>query len=215
MSTDVLKRITETGVVAIIRGTNPDSVIETIDALKRGGVSVVEVTANTDGVLRMLRDVRSSFTSNEVVVGAGTVLDSETARTTMLAGAEFLVTPSFDEGTIRAANRYGVPSIVGISTATEAVDAYETGADMVKVFPASTLGPQFVSALQGPLGFIPMVPTGGMTLDDVNAFVDAGATAIGVGSSIIDTKAVETTDYEILTSNARQFIQAVDAARDS
>ncbi|SEL97489.1 bifunctional 4-hydroxy-2-oxoglutarate aldolase/2-dehydro-3-deoxy-phosphogluconate aldolase [Haloferax larsenii] len=214
MSADIVQRVVETGVVAIVRGTNPERAIETVDALQRGGVSVVEVTANTDGVLDMIREISSTFTADEVVVGAGTVLDSETARATTLAGAEFIVTPSFDTETIQTANRYGVPSVVGVATPTEAVDAYTAGADMVKIFPAASLGPGFVSSLQGPLGHIPTVPTGGVSLDNVGAFIDAGATAVGVGSSLVDGEAIERGDYEELTANARAFVDAVATARN-
>lgn len=213
MTAATAQRVVDTGIVAIIRGTDPDTAIETVDALHRGGVDVVEVTANTDGVLDMIRDVSSTFSTEEVLVGAGTVLDSETARATMLAGGEFVVTPTYDPETIRTANRYGAPSIVGIATPTEALDAYEAGADMVKVFPASTYGPGFVSALGGPLGHIPTVPTGGVSLDNVEAFFDAGASAVGVGSSLVDNDAIARGDYEEITENARAFVDAVETAR--
>lgn len=208
MSGETVSRIRERGVVAIIRGTDADTAIDTVDALRRGGVRTVEVTANTDGVLDMIRDVSSSFTSEEVTVGAGTVLDGETARATILAGAEFLVTPSFDGGVLRTANRYDKPSLVGIATPTEAVAAFGAGADMVKVFPAKTLGPGFVSALSGPLGQIPTVPTGGVSLDNVREFFDAGAAAVGVGSAIVDNDAVAAGDFERIEENARAFADA-------
>ncbi|ELZ98052.1 2-dehydro-3-deoxyphosphogluconate aldolase (KDPG aldolase) [Haloferax mucosum ATCC BAA-1512] len=215
MATTVAQRIVETGIVAIIRGADPETAIETVDALQRGGVSVVEITANTEGVLDMIRDVSSTFTPDEVAVGAGTVLDGETTRAAMLAGAEFVVTPSFDPETIETANRYGVPTVVGVATPTEAVDAYSAGADMVKVFPASSLGPEFVASLHGPLGHIPTVPTGGVSLDNVGAFIDAGATAVGVGSSLVDGDAIGRGDYGVLTENARAFVEAVATARDA
>ncbi|SFR67751.1 bifunctional 4-hydroxy-2-oxoglutarate aldolase/2-dehydro-3-deoxy-phosphogluconate aldolase [Halogeometricum limi] len=213
MSSETTRRIRETGVVAIVRGTDADAAIETVDAIRRGGVSTVEVTANTDGVLDMLREVSSSFTEEEVTVGAGTVLDAETARATMLAGAEFLVTPSFDEDVVRTANRYGNASFVGIATPTEAVRAFEAGADMVKVFPAGTLGPGFVSAMGGPLGHIPTVPTGGVNLENVRDFFEAGAAAVGVGSSIVDNDAVNRGDFDAIEENARAFAEAVRDAR--
>jgi 2-dehydro-3-deoxyphosphogluconate aldolase/(4S)-4-hydroxy-2-oxoglutarate aldolase len=212
MSGDALTQITETGVIAIIRGTDPDAAVETVDALRRGGVTAVEVTANTEGVLGMIRDVSDAF--DDVVVGAGTVLDEETARAATLAGAEFVVTPSVDPDVVRTANRYGVPSVVGIGTPTEAVDAFERGADMVKVFPAKTLGPDFVSALDGPLSQIPTVPTGGVGLDNVAAFVESGATAVGVGSSLVDDDAVARGDFEQIEANARAFVDAVADARE-
>jgi 2-dehydro-3-deoxyphosphogluconate aldolase/(4S)-4-hydroxy-2-oxoglutarate aldolase len=212
MRADIARRIRDTGVVAIVRGTDPDTAIETVDALRRGGVTTVEVTANTDGVLDMIRDVSKSF-GDEVVIGAGTVLDEPTARAAMLAGAEFVVTPSFDEGVVRTANAYGKPSAVGVATPTEAVSAYEAGAEFVKVFPASSLGPAFVSALGGPLGQIPTVPTGGVSLDNVAEFVRAGAAAVGVGSSIVDNDAVARGDFETIEANAAAFVDRVDAAR--
>ncbi|MGB9955199.1 bifunctional 4-hydroxy-2-oxoglutarate aldolase/2-dehydro-3-deoxy-phosphogluconate aldolase [Haloferax prahovense] len=213
MVASTAQRIAESGIVAIIRGTDPETAIETVDALRRGGVSTVEITANTEGVLDMIRDVSASFGADEVTIGAGTVLDAETARATTLAGAEFIVTPSFDEGVVETANRYGAPSLVGIATPTEAVNAFEAGADMVKVFPAGTLGPGFVSALGGPLGHIPTVPTGGVGLDNVDGFFDAGATAVGVGSSIVDTEAIARGEFDVIEANARAFREAVEAAR--
>ncbi|RDZ34055.1 MULTISPECIES: bifunctional 4-hydroxy-2-oxoglutarate aldolase/2-dehydro-3-deoxy-phosphogluconate aldolase [unclassified Haloferax] len=213
MVASTAQRIAESGIVAIIRGTDPETAIETVDALRRGGVSTVEITANTESVLNMIRDVSESFAADEVTIGAGTVLDAETARATTLAGAEFIVTPSFDEGVVETANRYGVPSLVGIATPTEAVNAFEAGADMVKVFPADTLGPRFISALGGPLGHIPTVPTGGVGLDNVDEFFDAGATAVGVGSSIVDTEAIACGEFDVIEANARVFREAVEAAR--
>jgi 2-dehydro-3-deoxyphosphogluconate aldolase/(4S)-4-hydroxy-2-oxoglutarate aldolase len=214
MSLETATRIRDCGVVAIARGTDADAVIDTVDAIRRGGVSTVEVTANTDGVLDMIRDVSSTFTADELTVGAGTVLDAETARAAILAGAEFVVTPSFDEGVVRTANRYGKPSLVGIATPTEAVRAFEAGADMVKVFPAATLGPGFVSALGGPLGHVPTVPTGGVDLGNVRDFFEAGATAVGVGSAIVDADAVARGDFDAVEANARGFAEAVEDARD-
>ncbi|ELZ85341.1 2-dehydro-3-deoxyphosphogluconate aldolase/4-hydroxy-2-oxoglutarate aldolase [Haloferax gibbonsii ATCC 33959] len=213
MVASTAQRIAESGIVAIIRGTDPETAVETVDALRRGGVSTVEITANTEGVLDMIRDVSESFAADEVTVGAGTVLDAATARAATLAGAEFIVTPSFDEGVVETANRYGAPSLVGIATPTEAVDAFEAGADMVKVFPAGTLGPGFVSALDGSLGHIPTVPTGGVGLDNVDEFFDAGATAVGVGSSIVDTEAIARGEFDGIEANARAFSAAVEAAR--
>ncbi|GGC63913.1 hypothetical protein GCM10007209_27470 [Haloferax sulfurifontis] len=150
----------------------------------------------------MIRDVSASFAADEVSVGAGTVL-----------GAEFIVTPSFDEGVVETANRYGAPSLVGITTPTEAVNAFHAGADMVKVFPGGTLGPGFVSALGGPLGHIPSVPTGGVGLDNVDEFFEAGATAVGVGSAIVDADAIARGEFDTAEANARAFRTAAEAAR--
>jgi 2-dehydro-3-deoxyphosphogluconate aldolase/(4S)-4-hydroxy-2-oxoglutarate aldolase len=160
----------------------------------------------------MLRDVASTL-DDDVSLGVGTVLDAETARHALLAGAEFVVTPSFDPEVVTVANRYGAPVAPGVYTPTEAVRAYEAGADVLKLFPASTGGPGHLSALRGPLGHVPFVPTGGVSLENVAEFVDAGAVGVGVGGALVDDEAVEAGQYEVLTERARSFRTAIDEAR--
>ncbi|KTG07767.1 2-dehydro-3-deoxyphosphogluconate aldolase [Haloprofundus marisrubri] len=206
-------RITDNGVVGIVRGVDADRTIEVVDALVDGGVDTVEITADTAGVLDTLDAVTSTFDRSEALVGAGTVLDSETARAVLLAGASFVVTPSFDPGVVETCNRYGAVVAPGVQTPTEAVRAYEAGADLLKIFPASSLGPDYVRSLGGPLPQLPLVPTGGVSLDNVEAYIDAGAAAVGVGSSLVDTEAIAAGEYDVLTERAAQFRAAVDRTR--
>ena len=207
-----LARIEETGLVAVVRGADPDGVVRVVDALVEGGVRAVELTADTPGAMDMLRDVASTL-DDDVSLGVGTVLDAETARSALLAGAEFVVTPSLDTEVVTVANRYGAPVAPGVFTPSEAVRAYEAGADVVKLFPASTGGPDHLSAIRGPLGHVPFVPTGGVSLDNVGAFIEAGAVGVGVGGSLVDGDAVEAGDYDALTDRARAFRSAIDEAR--
>lgn len=208
----VSDHIESTGLIAIVRGADTDTVVRIVDALVEGGIRAIEITADTDGAMTMLRDVSSTL-SKDVSLGIGTVLDSETARAALLAGAEFVVTPSFDSGVIEMANRYGASAIPGVFTPTEAVRAYEAGADLVKMFPAATGGSDHISALKGPLGHLPLVPTGGISLDNVGEFIAAGATAVGVGSALVDTDSVASGEFDELTNRAQAFCTAIDDAR--
>ncbi len=212
MGSDVLSRIEGTGIIGIVRGASADVVIEVVDALQRGGVDVVEITADTDGVADLLADVAASF-GDEVTLGAGTVLDAPTARTVLMNGASFVVTPTVNRAVIETANRYGAPSFPGAYTPTEAIEAYEAGADAIKVFPASTGGPDHVRAIGGPLPQVPLVPTGGVSIDDAAAYFEAGATALGVGGSLVDLDAAERGDYDTVTANAEAFRRIADERR--
>ncbi|MFD1600804.1 bifunctional 4-hydroxy-2-oxoglutarate aldolase/2-dehydro-3-deoxy-phosphogluconate aldolase [Halobellus rarus] len=209
-----LDRLLETGIVGILRGVPAEETTDVAGALADGGVDVIEVTADTDGALDTISRLSSAFDRSDLLVGAGTVLDSETASAALRAGAEFVVTPSFDAGVVRTCNRYGAVVAPGVMTPTEAVDAYEAGADVLKVFPASTLGPGHIASLKGPLEHLPLLPTGGVSLDNVEAFVEAGADGVGVGSSLVDSEAVATGDYDILTERAEAFRGAIERARE-
>jgi len=206
-------RLLETGVVGILRGVPADPTVDVADALVSGGVDTIEVTADTDGALDTIDRLRDAFDRSELVVGAGTVLDAETAGAALRAGAEFVVTPSFDPGVVETCNRYGAVVVPGVMTPSEAVAAYEAGADALKVFPASTLGPGHIRSLKGPLPQLPLVPTGGVSLDNVTAFIEAGADGVGVGSSLVDSDAVAAEDYGALTDRAASFRSAVESAR--
>jgi len=205
-------RIRENGVVAILRGVDPDAAIDVADAVVDGGVTALEVTADTPDVARTIDALAGRF--DDVLVGAGTVLDAETARAVQLAGAEFLVTPTVDAGVIETANRYGTPVATGAFTPTEALRAYEAGADFVKVFPAATGGPDHLAALGGPLPQIPLVPTGGVGPGNAGDYVEAGAVAVGVGSAIVDDDALANGEYATIAENARRTVDAVAAARE-
>ncbi|WP_117591581.1 bifunctional 4-hydroxy-2-oxoglutarate aldolase/2-dehydro-3-deoxy-phosphogluconate aldolase [Haloprofundus halophilus] len=209
-----LERIVDSGVVAVMRGADADSLIQTAEALERGGVSAIEITADNPGAMEMIRDVSGAF-GDEVIVGAGTVLDAETARSTLLAGAEFVVGPNFEPDVVETCNRYNAVVAPGVMTPTEAVRAMEAGSDFVKVFPASTLGPGHLKSMKGPLGQIPMMPTGGVDVDNAADFVDAGAMVVGAGSALVDGDAVAEGDFEAITEQARRFSDVVDEARNS
>jgi len=209
---ETLSRLADTGVVAVLRGVEADQLIGITEALREGGVTAVEITADTPDVAGKLEEVTGSF-GDEVVVGTGTVLDSETARTTLMAGAEFVVSPSLHEDVIETCNRYGAVTAPGVMTPTEAIRGYEAGADFVKVFPAKTVGPAHLGAMKGPLGQIPMMPTGGVGPDNAADYIDAGAFAVGAGGALVDYDAAERGDYEVITETAREFTRVVEAAR--
>ena len=210
---ETLSQIVDAGVVAVLRGVEADRLIEITDALREGGVTAVEVTADTPDVAEKVAAVANSF-GDELAVGTGTVLDSETARTTLMAGAEFVVSPSLHEDVIETCNRYGAVVAPGVMTPTEAVRGYEAGADFVKVFPAKTVGPAHIAAMRGPLEQIPMMPTGGVSPDNAAAFIDAGAFAVGAGGALVDYDAAARGDYEAVTETASEFVRVVEDARD-
>ena len=212
MRTDRLDRITDGGVIAILRGVARDDAVAVADAVVDAGVTALEVTADTPNAMASIEAIAER--TDDAVVGAGTVLDAETARAAQLAGAEFLVTPTVNRDVIRTANRYGTPVVVGAYTPTEAIEAYEAGADAVKVFPAKTGGPDHVAAIGGPLPQIPLVPTGGVGAENAGEYVRAGAVAVGVGSSIVDDEAVADGDFDAIRENARAVVEAVAAARE-
>jgi 2-dehydro-3-deoxyphosphogluconate aldolase/(4S)-4-hydroxy-2-oxoglutarate aldolase len=209
---ETLSRLADTGVVAVLRGVEADQLIEITEALREGGVTAVEITADTPDVAGKLGEVTGSF-GDEVVVGTGTVLDSETARTTLMAGAEFVVSPSLHEDVIETCNRYGAVTAPGVMTPTEAIRGYEAGADFVKVFPAKTVGPAHLGAMKGPLGQIPMMPTGGVGPSNAADYIDAGAFAVGAGGALVDYDAAERGDYDAITETAREFVKVVEEAR--
>lgn len=212
MDTRHLERITDSGVIAILRGVTEESAVEVASAVVDGGVTALEITADTPNVTGIVDTVSDVF--DDVLVGAGTVLDRETTRAVQLAGAEFVVTPTVDRGVIESCNRYGTPVVAGAFTPTEALRAFEAGAELVKIFPANTGGPEHVAAIGGPLPQIPLVPTGGVGPSNAGTYVEAGATAVGVGSGIVSDDAVARGEYSTIAENARRTVEAVDAARE-
>ncbi|ESP88494.1 bifunctional 4-hydroxy-2-oxoglutarate aldolase/2-dehydro-3-deoxy-phosphogluconate aldolase [Candidatus Halobonum tyrrellensis] len=207
------ERVRDCGVIAVMRGAESETVVRTAEALVDGGVDVLEVTADTPGSAEMIRTLSEEL-DDAVSVGAGTVLDAETAQAAIAAGAEFVVSPSFHRDVVETCNRYGALVAPGIMTPTEAIEAFEAGADVVKLFPAATVGPGHVSALKGPLEQIPVVPTGGVSPDNCGDYIEAGATAVGAGSALVDRDAVDAGEFERITENAEAFRDAVEAARE-
>ncbi|MCK8816725.1 bifunctional 2-keto-4-hydroxyglutarate aldolase/2-keto-3-deoxy-6-phosphogluconate aldolase [Natroniella sulfidigena] len=210
-----LETILESGVIAVIRGTEVDKMVKIVEALQEGGIKALEVTLNTPGALDMIKELAVKLEDTDVVVGAGTVLDGETARAAILAGAEFVFAPNLNYDVIEVCNRYGKIVIPGVMTPTEIVNAYQAGADLVKVFPAKVVGPGFIKSVKGPLDHIPMMPTGGVNLDNAADFIEAGSVALGVGGSLLDQEAIDNEDYEVLTEKAKQFVQVVEETRES
>lgn len=204
--------IRESGVIAIMRARSSDQLLQASDAIRAGGVRAIEVTMTTPGALRVIEQATTRY-GQEVVFGAGTVLDAESARAAILSGAQFIVAPSLSVAMVELCRRYSIPVFPGAYTATEVVAAWEAGADMVKIFPASVGGPALIKALKAPLPQIDMVPVGGVRLENAADFIRAGSAALGVGSALVDQKLLDAKDLSVLTERARRFIEAVEQGR--
>ncbi len=207
-----MQRIQSTGVIAIMRAKSPDQLIAAADAIKQGGVQVIEVTMTTPGALDVIKEATRRY-GDDVLFGAGSVLDAETARSAMLAGAGFIVAPTLNPAVIALCNRYGVPVMPGCFTPTEMLTAWELGADMVKLFPAEIGGPAMVKAVLAPLPQLKIVPVGGVDLNTAADFIRAGSAALGVGSSLVNQKLLDAGDMDELTRRAAAFIEAVRQGR--
>jgi 2-dehydro-3-deoxyphosphogluconate aldolase/(4S)-4-hydroxy-2-oxoglutarate aldolase len=209
---DVLRAIEASGVVAIIRLHDSQAGHDVALALADGGVTALEVTMTVPGAVRLIEQLAATLPSN-VMIGAGTVLDTETARSVILAGARFVVSPVCRPAVIEMCHRYDVAAMPGCFTPTEILDAWEAGADVVKVFPATALGPGFIKDLRGPLPQVKLMPTGGVTRENAGEWIRAGACAIGVGTALVDGAAVAARRFADISANARHFIEAVAIAR--
>jgi 2-dehydro-3-deoxyphosphogluconate aldolase / (4S)-4-hydroxy-2-oxoglutarate aldolase len=211
--TNAKAHILETGLIPVIRADSSEIAMRAIDAIRQGGISVLEITMTVPGAIRVIEDVARRFGS-EVIVGAGTVLDSETARACILAGAQFIVSPALDLDTISCCRRYSIPVMPGAMTPSEVVTAWKAGADLVKIFPANALGgPSYLKALKAPLPQVELVPTGGVSLKTAADFIKAGAAALGVGTDLVDTAALRAGDDRVITTRAKEFIEIIKAAR--
>ena len=207
-----LERVRSCGVVAIMRHTEASLAIEAAEALLRGGVEVVEVTLNTAGATTMIRQLNHHF-GDKMLVGAGTVLSTNAVRQALDAGARFIVAPNTDPAVVALCNQLGVAVVPGAFTPTEVASAWGIGADLVKVFPVSSVGPRYIRDLRGPLPEIPLVPTGGVNPDNVADFVRAGAVAVGAGSDLVDKGVVDRRDFAELERRAHAFADGVRAGR--
>jgi 2-dehydro-3-deoxyphosphogluconate aldolase/(4S)-4-hydroxy-2-oxoglutarate aldolase len=209
---ETIRIIEESGVIAIMRAQSSDQLIAAAEAIRRGGVQAIEVTMTTPGALDVIARARETL-SKEVAFGAGTVLDPETGRAAILAGADFVVSPTLNLALVELCNRYGVPAVPGCYTPTEILQAWQAGADFVKLFPASVGGPDVVKAILAPLPQVRIIPVGGVDLDTAAAFIKSGAVALGVGSSLINQKLLDAGDMEELTRRAAAFIVQVKKGR--
>ncbi len=207
----ILQKVTESGIVAVVRASNSDQARKMAEACMKGGVTALEVTFTVPGAAKVIEDLVKTYTTGEVVIGAGTVLDPETARAALLSGAQFVVSPNLNTDTIRLCNRYQVPSMPGAMSIKEIVEAMEAGADIIKVFPGEILGPGFIKAVKGPLPQAPLMPTGGVSLDNVEQWIKNGCVAVGVGGNL--TAGAKTGNYDLITETAKQFIEKIRAAR--
>ena len=209
-SSEVVRRVKEIGIVPIIRAADERSAICAAEAIVEGGIPCAEITMTVDGALRALEEVAKRF-GDKILLGAGTVLDPETARACLLAGAEFFVTPSLNLETIEFAKRYSKAIFPGALTPTEIVQAWQAGADAIKVFPCSAMGgASYIKALRGPFPQIDFVPTGGVNLDTIAGFLQAGCCAVGVGSELVDAATMASGKFEIIAERARQFRRRID-----
>lgn len=207
-----LSRVTESGIVAVIRSTSSEQLVEVARALYEGGIDVLEVTLTVPRALEIIAAVRKAL-GDKVLLGAGTVLDPETARAAFLAGAEFLVAPTLNLDVIRLANRYDKLAMPGAFTPTEILTAWEAGAEIIKVFPADIGGPAYLKTLHGPLPHVRLLPTGGVNLNTIADFLKAGACAVGLGGALVEPKAVQAGDMARIQSLARQYVAIVKETR--
>lgn len=211
--TDVLRKIGEVGLVPVVRAGSADEAMKVVDAIREGGVPVLEITMTVPGAIAVMEQVVRRFGS-EVVVGAGTVLDPETARACILAGAQFVVSPALNLATIEVCRRYSIAIVPGVLTPTEVVTAWSAGADVVKVFPCGALGgASYIKSLKAPLPHIEMIPTGGVSVKTASDFIKAGSLALGVGADLVDTKAIREGNSKLVTEKAREYVRIVQEAR--
>ena len=210
----VLTRMKEDCLVAVVRAKNKEQGEKVIDAIVAGGINFIEITMTMDegNPVEFIQFMSEKYRNNEkIVIGAGTVLDPETARAVILAGANYVVSPGLNVETIKLCNRYRVPMLPGVMSPTEAITALEAGCDIIKVFPGNVVGPGAISSFKGPLPQGDFMPSGGVDVDNVDKWLKAGACAVGTGSSL--TKGAATGDFAAVTSKAKEFVEAVAAAR--
>ena len=211
----VLDYIRRHGIIAIIRADSGEDLVRVVEAVAEGGIRCIEVTMTTPGALRCLELAAVRLSASDICLGVGSVLDAETARLAILAGARYVVSPVLAPGVIETAHRYGCPCLPGAFTPTEIFTAWEAGADMVKVFPASLGGLDYIKAVRAPLPNIPLVPTGGVDLNNLAAFVAAGVSAIGVGGNLAGKDLIKAGKFAEITENARKYATALAVARNA
>jgi 2-dehydro-3-deoxyphosphogluconate aldolase/(4S)-4-hydroxy-2-oxoglutarate aldolase len=209
---DITKQIESMGVVAVIRLKDPARLRAVVDALADGGVRALEVTMTVPRAVDLIRELAPTMPSG-FLLGAGTVIDAETAKAVIDAGARYVVSPVFRPDVIRACHMRDVPAMPGCFSPTEILAAHDAGADIIKVFPATMLGPQYVKDVRAPLPQVKLMPTGGVTIDNAGDWIRAGAVAVGIGSALVDAKAIEAGQFDVIAANARKVIANVKSAR--
>ncbi|CCV64199.1 2-keto-3-deoxygluconate 6-phosphate aldolase /4-hydroxy-2-oxoglutarate aldolase [Alteracholeplasma palmae J233] len=208
---NVIKRITDVGVVAVVRADNAEQAIKISEACVKGGIPAIELTFTVPGAADVIKELAKAFKPEDLILGAGTVLDAETARAAILAGATYIVSPGFDLATAKLCNRYQIPYMPGCLTITEMLTAMEAGVDIVKLFPGSAFGPSYVKAVKGPLPQANIMPTGGVNIDNIGEWIKNGVVAVGVGGEL--TRPATKGDFAGVTANAKAFVEAVKKAR--
>jgi 2-dehydro-3-deoxyphosphogluconate aldolase/(4S)-4-hydroxy-2-oxoglutarate aldolase len=208
---ETIKKIIDCGVVAVIRAESKEQAIKIIDAVKKGGIKALEITMTVPGAVDIIKEISEIYKDEDLIIGAGTVLDPESARVCILAGAKYIVSPYLSVDTVKLCNRYRIPVMPGIMTVKEAVEALEYGVEILKVFPGNLYGPSVISSFKGPIPQGNFMPTGGVNLENIKDWIKAGAVAVGTGSDL--TKGAKTGDYELVTKTAAKFVEEVRKAR--
>ncbi|MGH2332458.1 bifunctional 4-hydroxy-2-oxoglutarate aldolase/2-dehydro-3-deoxy-phosphogluconate aldolase [Thermoanaerobacter mathranii] len=207
----IIQQIAENAVVAVIRAESKEEAKKVVEAIKKGGIKIIEITMTVPGAVDIIKELSDVYNDDDVIIGAGTVFDPETARACILAGAKFIVSPSLNIETIKLCNRYRIPVMPGIMTVTEAIQALEYGVEILKLFPGNSFGPSIVSAFKGPLPQANFMPTGGVNLDNVKDWIKAGAIAVGIGSDL--TKGARLWDFKLIEETASKFVEEVKKAK--
>ena len=207
-----LKRIEESGIVAVVRAESSEQALKIAEAVKAGGIQAIEITMTVPGAIEVIKELSRTYINGEILIGAGSVLDAETARICLLAGAEYIVSPALDIETIRLCNRYQKIVIPGAMSVTEVVKAMEEGADVVKIFPATLFGPKIITAIKGPIPQAPLLPTGGVNINNVEEWIEAGSFAVGVGGAL--TGGAKKGDYDEVTRTAKEFVEKISITRN-
>ena len=207
----IITRITDSGIVAVVRAESADQAKRITDACIEGGVAAIELTFTVPYAHHVIEDLAKSYSPEDIILGAGTVMDSETARIAILSGANYIVSPYFNADVVKTCNRYRIACMPGAMTIKEVVEAMEAGADIVKIFPGDAFGPNIIKAIKGPVPQAKMMPTGGVDVNNVDKWIKAGAVAVGAGGSL--TAGAKTGDYAAITATAKEFVERIKAAR--
>ncbi len=207
----ILEKIKESGLVAVVRAETADQAKKITEACIKGGCAAVEITFTVPKAHKIIEELANTYSENEILIGAGTVLDSETARIAILSGAQYIVSSSFDEATAKLCNRYRIPYMPGCMTLKEITTAIEYGVDVVKIFPGNVLKIDFIKAVKGPMPQVEMMPSGGVSVDNVKEWIKAGCVAVGAGGSLI--AGAKTGNYELITETAKKFVEKIKEAR--